>query len=120
MDDIYWQRTVPSLCGPASAGAAESNTGRPDFADSLYDSTIDRAWSHDHVGRLISAYTGTEANAIWGNPDGPYAQSYSYDVWGNLTSRAGWGGSNPSYTATFNSNNRMVTNPANGQPFSHD
>jgi hypothetical protein len=72
------------------------------------------------VGRLTSAYTGTEANASWGNPDGPYAQSHTYDVWGNITSRAGWGGENASYSATFNSNNRMVTNPINNQPFSYD
>ena len=40
----------------------EGNTGRPDFADSLYDSTLDRAWTNDHVGRLKLAYTGQEAN----------------------------------------------------------
>lgn len=41
----------------------EGNTGRPDFANSLYDSRLDRAWAYDHVGRLTSAYTGKEANA---------------------------------------------------------
>jgi RHS repeat-associated protein len=84
----------------------EGNTGRPDYAHNLYDSTLDRAWTYDHVGRLILAYTGTEANAIWGNPTGPYAQGYNYDVWGNITSRVGWGGANASYTATFTSSNQ--------------
>src|SRR6185503_15073407 len=84
----------------------ESNTGRPDFANSLYDSTLDRAWTHDQVGRLTSAYTGTEANANWGNPDGPYAQIYSFDVAGNMISRSGWGGVNPSYSAYFNTHNQ--------------
>src|SRR5205807_880412 len=91
--------------------------------------TLDRAWTYDHVGRLITAYTGTEANAIWGNPTGPYAQGYTYDVWGNITSRVGWGGWNAQYSATFNSKNQMTTNQYDaagnltydgGQQFTYD
>jgi RHS repeat-associated protein len=85
----------------------EGNTGRPDFADSLYDSTLDRAWTNDHVGRLKLAYSGREANAIWGSPDGPYAQGYNYDVWGNITSRYGWGGWNASDSASYVNNRRV-------------
>lgn len=50
------------------------------------------------MGRLVQAYTGKEANGIWGSPDGPYAQSFGYDVWGNRTHREGWGGIYGSYT----------------------
>jgi RHS repeat-associated protein len=98
----------------------EGNTGRPDYAHNLYDSTLDRAWTYDQVGRLTLAYTGNEANAIWGSPNGPYAQSFTYDPWGDITARAGWGGANASYAATFNSKNQMLTNPGNGQAFSYD
>ena len=38
--------------------------------------------------------------------DGPYAQRYYYDVWGNITSREGWGGDNANFTATYTNNKR--------------
>ena len=88
------------------------NSGRVNFADSLYDSTLDRSWTYDHVGRLVQAYTGKEANGIWGSPDGPYAQSFGYDVWGNRTHREGWGGSFGSYT---NDNPSFTNNRVAGQ-----
>ena len=84
----------------------ENNTGRPDFAQSLYDSTLDRAWSYDHVGRLNVAYTGLEAHAQWGTATGPYAQGFSYDTFGNITARYGWGGENANYTANYNNKNQ--------------
>ena len=64
------------------------------------------------MGRLGAAYTGSEARATigtdtWGHPDGPYAQGYSYDVWGKKTHREGWGGIYQSYTndnPTYNGN----------------
>jgi RHS repeat-associated protein len=94
----------------------ENNTGRPDFAQNIYDSSLDRAWTYDHVGRLIRAYTGQEARAEWGpNPDGPYARGYDYDQYGNLTQRWGWGG--PSRDTADNYNytpNAKNQNPAHG------
>ena len=69
-----------------------TNTGRPDFAASLYDATLDRAWTYDQAGRLAVAYTGLEAHAQWGTATGPYARGYDYDAYGNLWKQYGWGG----------------------------
>lgn len=105
------------------------NTGRVTFASNLTngagrDATLDRSYSYDHVGRLNAAYTGTSALAhtgqgsTWGG-EGPYAHVFQHDVWGNITQRQGWGGTNAAYSATFNGN-RMATNPGTGQPFIYD
>src|SRR5215210_4973663 len=51
-----------------------------------------------------------------------------YDVWGNLIYKEGWGGENPSYTASYTNNRRNgatydaagnITNDG-GQSFSYD
>jgi RHS repeat-associated protein len=70
-------------------------SGRVTYAQNLYDSTLDHSYDYDQVGRLAAAYTGSEARAHigqgqWGTQDGPYAESYSYDVWGNITQLQGW------------------------------
>jgi RHS repeat-associated protein len=80
----------------------ENNTGRVTFADNVTngaarDGTLDRSWYYDDMARLQVSYTGSEARATigtdtWGHPDGPYAQRYDHDVWGNTTHREGWGG----------------------------
>ena len=103
--------TATTALGYAYQYESSGNSGRVQFADSLYDSTLDRSWTYDHVGRLVQAYTGKEANGIWGAPDGPYAQSFGYDVWGNRTHREGWGGSYGSYT---NDNPTFTNNKQNG------
>ena len=36
--------------------------------------------------------------------NGPYSHGYHYDQWGNITSREGWGGTNPQYSATYTNN----------------
>ena len=112
------------------------NSGRVTFARNLTttqpggqvaarDPSLDRSYDYDHLGRLSAAYTGTSALAhtgqgtTWG-ADGPYAQTYSYDQWGNLTNRNGWGGENASYTASFTSNNRMSYNPLSGVGMQYD
>jgi RHS repeat-associated protein len=112
------------------------NSGRVTFARSLTttqpnnqtaarDATLDRSYDYDHVGRLVAAYTGTSALAhtgqgtTWGG-DGPYAQVHNYDQWGNMTFRAGWGGENASYTASFSANNRMLYNPVSGVAMAYD
>jgi RHS repeat-associated protein len=107
------------------------NSGRVTFAhnirngSALPDSTLDRSYDYDHLGRLIAAYTGSSALAhtgqgsAWGG-DGPYAQGYTYDKWGNMTSRGGWGGENAAYTMTPNAKNQLPTNPANGAAMVYD
>ena len=67
------------------------------YAGSIYDPTLDRSYEYDQVGRLTISHSGAEARAAawtgqWGTMDGPYSQDYSYDAWGNMTQRHGWGG----------------------------
>ena len=87
-------------------------TGRVMYAQNLNDATLDRSYDYDQVGRLQTSFTGSAARAHMGIggswlSDGPYAaQSNGYDVWGNSTSRDGWGGANPLYTATYTNNRR--------------
>jgi hypothetical protein len=73
------------------------HTGRVAYAGSIYDSSLDRSYEYDDVGRLAISHTGAEARAAawtgqWGTMDGPYSQGYEYDVWGNVTHKYGWGG----------------------------
>jgi len=88
------------------------NTGRLTYAQNLNDPTLDRSFNNDAFERLQSSFTGSAARAHIGigsswAADGPYAMHDNvYDVWGNTTSRTGWGGANPQYTATF-TNNKM-------------
>lgn len=86
-------------------------TGRVTFARNLYDSTLDRSYEYDQVGRLTWAFTGAEARAHaytgqWGTKDGPYAHAYFYDQHGNITQRLGDGGWNASYSMSFTNNRR--------------
>jgi YD repeat-containing protein len=90
------------------------------------DASLDRSYDYDQVGRLVAAYTGTAALAhtgqgsTWG-ADGPYAQTYAYDQWGNMTARSGWGGENASYAAlTFTNSNRLPYNPVTGAAVAYD
>jgi RHS repeat-associated protein len=73
------------------------HTGRVTYAGNRYDSSLDRSYEYDDVGRLAISHTGAEARAaawtgLWGTMDGPYSQGYQYDVWGNVTHKYGWGG----------------------------
>jgi RHS repeat-associated protein len=102
------------------------NTGRVTFAQSLNDSTLDRSYHYDHVGRLDDVHTGAEARAALqgqgATPDGPYSHHYWYDQFGNMGYRVGWGGSFPSYLEQWLSytNNQLNTNPFNGVPMQYD
>lgn len=102
------------------------NTGRITYAQNLMDSTLDRSYDYDHVGRLIEARTASEARGHLvgqgGTQDGPYAHSYRYDQMGNMWYRVGWGGwfnpwleQWPSYV-----NNRMTTVPGTSLTISYD
>ena len=67
------------------------------YAGSIYDSSLDRSYEYDNIGRLAVSHSGAEARAHaysgqWGTMDGPYSQGYDYDVWGNVTHKYGWGG----------------------------
>src|SRR5260370_36619761 len=73
------------------------HTGRVSYAQSIYDSTLDRSYNYDQVGALGFARSGAEARATfglgpWYIQDGPYSHQYDYDQFGNLTYRHGWGG----------------------------
>jgi len=49
---------------------------------------FDRFFDYDHEGRLANAVTGSEARG--GTPaDGPFKQTYGYDVWENTIARTG-------------------------------
>src|SRR5438034_11805786 len=39
------------------------HTGRVSYAQSIYDSTLDRSYEYDHVGRLVISHSGAEARA---------------------------------------------------------
>jgi len=89
------------------------NTGRLTYAQNLNDPTLDRSFNNDAFGRLQSSFTGSAARAHVGigsdwTSDGPYAMHDNvYDVWGNITSRVGWGGDNPSDSASYVNNKRV-------------
>lgn len=87
------------------------HTGRVRFARNLYNTTLDRSYEYDQVGRLTWAFTGAEAsahaiNGQWGIQNGPYAQANFYDPHGNIVERLGWGAANPSFTASYTNNRK--------------
>ncbi len=103
------------------------NNGRVTYAQNMTDSTLDRSYQYDHVGRLVSAHTGIEARAHigigpWNGMDGSYSQDRGYDQFGNATHRVGWGGYqgggfDQSYSFT---NNRLVQDPTTGATMQYD
>jgi RHS repeat-associated protein len=109
-----------------STASIPENTGRVAFADNLYDATLDRSYDYDQVGRLWAAHSGGEARAhagiiaTWPPADGPYAENWGFDQWGNIVSRNGWGGWNTTYGSTPFANNRMTVNPVTGTAMQYD
>jgi RHS repeat-associated protein len=74
-------------------------TTRANYVRNLNDSTLDRSYEFDDVGRLVFAHSGAEARAAfgidgqqWGTMDGPYSLGFNYDQFGNMAQRYGWGG----------------------------
>ena len=114
-------------------GYSWEKSGRVEFARNLDDETLDRYYGYDHVGRLTVSRSGNEARIAIGEQvpleyNGPYSQGYQYDKSGNLTFRDGWGGDNPSFTASYTNNKRVgltydaagnLTNDG-GQSFTYD
>jgi RHS repeat-associated protein len=105
-----------------STTAIPEKTGRVAFANNLADGTLDRSYSYDHVGRLTGAHTGNEANSHAGftgalpsgyTPTGPSSENYSYDQFGNMTWRNGWGAPGAQYARDpqINAKNQMTVNP---------
>jgi hypothetical protein len=79
--------------------------GRIRYARDLQDGTFDRSYFYDHASRMASVYTGREARGLppSGYADCPFRQTYSYDVYNNM-SRTGhhWEipiGDTPSYSS---------------------
>jgi YD repeat-containing protein len=72
------------------------------------NSIFDRAFDYDHIGRLQEARTGSEARG-GSAPDGPFKQTYTYDVWENTTARSYriWSSSMQSDGGTFTNNRRQ-------------
>lgn len=95
-------------------------TGRLEFARNLDDETLDRFYAYDAMGRLGIARSGNEARLAIGEQvpylgNGPYSHTIQYDAWGNMTYREGWGGDNPSFTASYVNNKRVgLTYDASG------
>jgi RHS repeat-associated protein len=93
-------------------GYTGEQSGRVEFVRNLDDETLDRYYGYDHVGRLTVARSGNEARLAIGEQvpllyNGPYSHGYGYDKWGNLNYREGWGGENPSYSASYTNNKRL-------------
>jgi YD repeat-containing protein len=95
---------VSSFNLPGLMGATLSYypDGRIHTSQDTIDRKFDRAYNYDQVGRMTEALTGSAAGL--GSPlTGPYHQSYDYDAFGNMTSRAGrlWSGSDDGYSTTY-------------------
>jgi hypothetical protein len=69
---------------------------------------FDRAFDYDQVGRLQQLRTGAEARGGT-TADGPFKQTYNYDVWENTTSRTYriWSESPQTEGASFTNNRRQ-------------
>ncbi|HEX8118155.1 MAG TPA: hypothetical protein VF521_12850, partial [Pyrinomonadaceae bacterium] len=89
--------------------------GRVKYLDEMLDADdrFDRSYDYDQAGRLKQSLTAAGARAFAGLPTGggavgPYAQTYSYDVWGNLTGRSGkhWS-QDQNFTATYTNGQRQ-------------
>ncbi|MDQ5845396.1 MAG: hypothetical protein M3539_08890, partial [Acidobacteriota bacterium] len=104
----------------------QENTQRVAFANNLYDHTLDRSYDYDAVGRMWASHSGAEARAHaytsqWGTMDGPYAENYTFDQFGNMTARNGWGVTNAQYNhAPQFVNNKMTVNPVTGAVVQYD
>jgi YD repeat-containing protein len=56
------------------------------YSQHITDDRDDRAYSYDHMGRLVEAKSGAEARG-GSQMTGPYRETFSYNPWGNLTTR---------------------------------
>jgi len=97
--------------------------GRLRYARDLQDGNFDRRFAYDHAGRLKEAYTGREARGLAPNnpADSPYRQTFSYDVWNNLSRTGRHWTASVSDTPTYTNNRRSDwTYNASGNVISRD
>lgn len=96
------------VSGVVSLDYQYQKDGRLKFADDLIDSRFDRAYAYDNVGRIAAALSGAEARGEPATNNRPYNQTFTYDVWDNLTGRASkhWSRNITSVVGTF-TDNRM-------------
>lgn len=95
--------------------------GRIRFVGDLYDNRFDRKYTYNHTSRLQDALTGGEARGGT-TADGPYRESYSYDVWGNTITETKrlWTGNPTTTNASFTNNRRQYwAYDANGLTTAH-
>lgn len=82
--------------------------GRIRYAGRLDNNIFDRKYTYDHAGRFQDALSGSEARGGT-TADGPYSESFAYDVWGNTTSHSSriWTANTTTDTASFTNNRRQ-------------
>lgn len=51
------------------------------------NSKFDRAYTYDHLGRVVTALSGAEARGEGATNDRPYKETFSYDAMDHLTVR---------------------------------
>jgi YD repeat-containing protein len=61
------------------------NDGRVKYSRDLVANNLDRTYVYDNAGRLLVASAGVNNGSYY---SGPFQQSYTKDVWGNLTGRS--------------------------------
>jgi len=85
------------------------NDGRLKYSGDLSVNRFDRAYEHDHLGRLKKALSGAQARGLTA-ADGPYRQTYEYNAFSNITGRTSrlWSRELlPSFSANYQ-NNRAI------------
>jgi YD repeat-containing protein len=59
------------------------------YSQDNLDNRFDRAYSYDHLGRMVAASSGPLARGQADNDNRPYKLTYQYDAFDNLTQRVG-------------------------------
>ncbi|MCI0560815.1 MAG: hypothetical protein MN733_20215, partial [Nitrososphaera sp.] len=106
---------VPDVIGASFQYYAD---GLVRSSESSIQDEFDRSWVYDDVGRLSGSKSGKDAE-LGSDKIGPHVDTYTYDVWNNLTSRTSqlWGAPFEGFDTTYINNRdvRWIYNAA-GQP----
>ena len=118
------QVTSFSVSGVMGSEYQYTADGRMRYARDLSqaDSPFDRGYSYDHVGHLVEGKTGAQARGL-SLDDGPYQETFGFNVWGNLTARSGTNWAEPinGFAASYTNNRRQGwTYDADGRPTQQD